>query len=74
MLHAAALARTDAACCIYVGDAERDIQAARAAHMTSLIARYGYIGEDDRPSDWNADGDLAEPPELPLWLRLNRDI
>jgi len=71
LLHAAQLAQAEPAHCIYVGDAERDIQAARAANMTSLIALYGYIGAGDRPAEWNADGDLSEPPELLPWLRVN---
>jgi 2-phosphoglycolate phosphatase len=69
LLHAAQLAGTEAAHCLYVGDAERDIQAARAASMISLIARYGYIGEEDNPAEWNADGDLYDPPGLTPWLR-----
>lgn len=69
LLHAARLAGTEATDCLYVGDAERDIQAARAAGMTSLIARYGYIGAQDRPAEWLADGDLGAPPDLLPWLR-----
>src|SRR5213080_4857444 len=37
----------DAAQCVYVGDAERDIVAGRAAGMKTLIASYGYLGDDD---------------------------
>jgi N-acetyl-D-muramate 6-phosphate phosphatase len=74
LLHAAQLAQVTPAHCIYVGDAERDIQAARAANMTSLIALYGYIGAEDRPADWNADGDLSQPPDLLPWLRVNRRL
>lgn len=69
LLHAARLAGAQAAACVFVGDAERDIQAARAAGMTSLIARYGYLGEEDRPADWQADGELQQPQELLEWLR-----
>ena len=29
--------------CIYIGDAKRDIEAARAADMRSLVALYGYV-------------------------------
>jgi len=50
--------------CLYIGDAERDIQAARAADMTSVIALYGYLDETDRPQDWNADASINTPLEL----------
>lgn len=40
---------------LYVGDAERDIKAANAANMTSVLASYGYISEHDNPHAWNAD-------------------
>lgn len=56
--------------CLYVGDAERDIQAGRASGMRTLIARYGYIGEHDEPESWLADGELAQPHELLNWLQL----
>lgn len=47
--------------CLYVGDAERDIEAARAAGMPALVASYGYLGESDRPQDWRADGIIDMP-------------
>ena len=39
----------------YIGDAERDIQAANAANMVSVLADYGYISENDTPETWDAD-------------------
>jgi len=54
LLHAAKLAGVLPGECIYVGDAERDIQAAHAAGMPALIARYGYLHADDRPDVWGA--------------------
>ena len=44
LLHAAALAQVAPESCVYVGDAQRDVQAARAAGMPALVANYGYIG------------------------------
>ena len=38
--------------CVFVGDAERDAQAAKAAGMYSLIAGFGYLGDDDRADEW----------------------
>ncbi len=66
--HAAKLLDTDPAHCIYVGDAQRDIEAGRAAGMLALIARYGYIHTDDRPDTWNAHGCLDHPTQLLKWL------
>jgi phosphoglycolate phosphatase len=39
----------------YVGDALRDIQAARSAGMPSIIASYGYVKPADDLTKWNAD-------------------
>ncbi|MGS0676498.1 HAD family hydrolase [Shewanella sp. 125m-1] len=40
---------------LYLGDAERDLIAAKAANMISGLAVWGYIGPDDEPSLWPAD-------------------
>ena len=45
--------------CVYVGDAERDIQAGRAAGMTTVVAAYGYISDDDDPASWQPTGIIA---------------
>jgi N-acetyl-D-muramate 6-phosphate phosphatase len=68
MLHAAKLAGVAADACIYVGDAERDVQAAHAAGMPALVATYGYLhaGEDWRA--WGGDGFVAQPLDLLGWL------
>lgn len=55
VLHAAALLRTPAASCIYVGDARSDIVAGRAAGMYTVAAAYGYIPPNDSASSWHAD-------------------
>jgi phosphoglycolate phosphatase len=59
--------------CVYVGDALRDIQAARDAGMLALGASFGYIGPDDQIETWKADGWLAEPLELLHWFGLQAD-
>ena len=38
--------------CIYVGDAERDVQAGKAAGMKTIVALFGYIAETDKPAEW----------------------
>jgi phosphoglycolate phosphatase len=59
-----------AADCVYVGDALRDVQAARAAGMVPLGARYGYLNESEQPDSWPVAGWLDEPQDLLPWLRL----
>ncbi|HEU4531888.1 MAG TPA: phosphoglycolate phosphatase, partial [Steroidobacteraceae bacterium] len=44
MLHAAKLIAHEPAHCLYVGDAQRDVQAARAAGMRVVVALFGYLG------------------------------
>jgi phosphoglycolate phosphatase len=68
LLHAAATMGVDPAHCVYVGDAERDAQAAKAAGMYSLIAGFGYIGDDDRADEWFQHGWLNTPLDLLTWL------
>ncbi len=68
LLHAAMLVGRDPSRCLYVGDAERDVVAARAAGMRSLVAGYGYLGASDRPLDWRADGMIDQPDEILAWL------
>ncbi|KXI28931.1 HAD family hydrolase [Paraglaciecola hydrolytica] len=48
----------------YVGDALRDIQAAQAANITSVIAQYGYIEHLDQLSDWQADLHISQASDL----------
>jgi phosphoglycolate phosphatase len=48
----------------YIGDAERDIQAANAANMVSVIAQYGYITDFQQTDEWNADLSIHEPSDL----------
>lgn len=48
----------------YIGDAERDIQAANAADMVSVIAEYGYISDIQQTHEWNADISIRKPSDL----------
>ncbi|MDP3785717.1 MAG: HAD-IA family hydrolase [Undibacterium sp.] len=49
--------------CWYVGDDLRDIQAARAAGMTSIAAAWGYCGATE-PTQWQADAIIQTPQDL----------
>jgi len=73
LLHAVTQLGLDAAGCVYVGDAERDVAAARAAGMASLVARYGYIASDVLPQSWKADGFIDSLPAVLDWLP-TRDV
>jgi phosphoglycolate phosphatase len=68
MLHAAKLAGAAPQACIYVGDAERDVQAAHAAGMRALVAVYGYLRADEDWPAWGGDGSIAQPVQLLDWL------
>lgn len=50
--------------CIYIGDAERDIQAGKAAGMQTVVAMYGYLDSTDQPSTWGADALIATPGDV----------
>lgn len=72
LLHAARAQGLGATDCAYVGDDERDIQAARAAGMPSIAALWGYRLESDDPVTWQATT-IADGPadllEARTWLR-----
>ncbi len=54
--------------CLYLGDAERDIQAGRNAGMHTLVALFGYLSGDDRPEFWCADGMITHPLQALDWI------
>lgn len=68
MLVACRQAGSQPAQCLYVGDAQRDIEAGRAAGMPTVIAAYGYIDETQQPEQWGADGFIQAPTDLLRWL------
>ncbi len=53
--------------CIYLGDDRRDMEAGRAAGMTVVAARFGYLNGSE-PETWAADGIIDEPLELLQYL------
>ena len=50
--------------CVYVGDDERDIVAARAAGMPSIVALWGYRLAEDDPQAWGGDVLVDDPRRL----------
>lgn len=49
---------------LYLGDAEKDMLAARRAGMTGILAGYGYIDPAAELSGWQAAHAISEPLEL----------
>ncbi|MEN8108519.1 MAG: HAD-IA family hydrolase [Pseudomonadota bacterium] len=68
MLYACELAGSLPAECVYIGDAQRDIEAGRNADMHTLVALFGYFMADDQPHIWQAEGMLEQPLDLLTWL------
>jgi phosphoglycolate phosphatase len=68
LLAAASRLGVKPALALYVGDDERDVQAARAAGMPVVVAAYGYLGNGPPPSEWKADGIVESAQELDAWI------
>ncbi|MFV1996791.1 MAG: HAD family hydrolase [Acidiferrobacterales bacterium] len=68
LLHACETAGSQPGQCLYVGDAERDIEAGQRAGMKTLVALFGYLRDDDQPENWGADGLVNTPEEILSWL------
>ena len=69
LLHAVEKLGVPAARTLYIGDDERDVQAARAAQMPVIVAGYGYLGDGPAPSEWGADGIVTAPAGVKAWIR-----
>ncbi len=68
LLHACKQINTDPNRTLYIGDDERDVEAGRAAGMSTLAAAWGYIVAQDDPALWNADGVIQQPQDIADWL------
>jgi 2-phosphoglycolate phosphatase len=68
ILYACQLAGSVAAQCVYIGDAQRDIEAGNRAGMKTIVALFGYIAADDAPHDWQADALLDSPKAIADWI------
>ena len=61
LLYCAKLMDVIPARCLYIGDAERDIQAGKAAGMPTATALWGYIPSDAEALTWKADFNWRSP-------------
>lgn len=69
LLLAATRTKRQARCSIYAGDHPRDIDAGKAAGMTTIAAAYGYLPDTPPVDTWGADivvRDVAQISKL-LW-------
>ena len=68
MLHACISIGSAPEECVYVGDAQRDIEAGKNAGMHTVVALFGYFLEQDNPHSWQADALIETPLDLLGWL------
>lgn len=64
LLHAAESLGIAIGDCAYVGDDQRDIEAARAAGMRSVVALWGYRLPGETPAGWGGDASVETVSEL----------
>ncbi len=64
LLHAVEVLGESIDDCVYVGDDQRDIDAARAAGMRSVIALWGYRSADEQPQSWGGTVMAATVPAM----------
>ncbi len=48
----------------YIGDSKKDVDAAKAAGISSIACTFGYIEEDDDPEKWYAEFTANKPSEI----------
>lgn len=75
-MHAAAAElRVPPGRCIMIGDARRDVDAAKRSGNPALVALFGYLHAGDRVTDWGADGLVSTPDDIVPWVhRLLPDV
>jgi len=57
---------------VYIGDHQRDIQAAKNADVIAIAAGYGYLNADSKVEEWYADFIVHQPEQIePLLNILN---
>jgi 2-phosphoglycolate phosphatase len=64
LIYAAKILNLSPENCCYIGDAERDIVAAKACNMYAIAALYGYLQKDADPYSWHANAYVNSSEEL----------
>ncbi|MGB6976620.1 MAG: HAD-IA family hydrolase [Gammaproteobacteria bacterium] len=64
LLHACAQLGYTPEKCVYIGDSQRDIEAAKRAQMLAVAALYGYRTSEDHPGRWQADFYIDSPHDI----------
>jgi phosphoglycolate phosphatase len=64
ILHACDLIEAEPAATLYIGDAQRDIEAGNRAGTKTMVALYGYIETNEDPNTWNADTMVSNVNEI----------
>jgi phosphoglycolate phosphatase len=72
LLLAASLCGAAPARCVYVGDDQRDIVAGKAAGMTTVAVRYGYLAPEHPIESWGADLIVDHPRDLKTLVSVPR--
>ncbi len=68
LIFAAQRLQVDPSNALYVGDDQRDVQAAHAAGMPVLVAGYGYLGDGPPAHTWGADGIVESVDGIGAWI------
>jgi len=68
--HALAVCAVTSARAVYVGDDRRDIEAGRAARVSTVVAAYGYLGTEADIDAWGGDHVIDSPQQLLPWIGL----
>ncbi len=64
LLEAARRVGVAATDCVYVGDDLRDVQAGRAAGMRTIAVSWGYLGQGQPITAWQADRVIDRPEQI----------
>ena len=48
----------------YIGDSKKDVDAAKAAEISSIACTYGYISDHEKPESWDANYYVNRPIEI----------
>ena len=68
LLHACKVVGSKPDTCLYIGDAQRDIEAGHNAGMSALVAMFGYLLTEDEPETWGATALIQHPSDILNWI------